>query len=129
MIALDTNILLRFLVQDDAAQGALATQIMENELTQEEPGYVTVVALLELDWVLRTQYEFSSAIAIDAIKGLMSSPNLVFENADAVELALDFEHGDLADNILHRVAQSKGCSKTVTFDKRFARLDGVKRLG
>jgi predicted nucleic-acid-binding protein len=128
MIALDTNVLLRFLVQDDEAQGTIATRIIETELRTEMPGFVTTVAVLELYWVLRTQYGFASDIATDAIKALMSTPSLVFEQAEALQIALDFEHGDLADNILHEVAKAQGCSGTITFDKKFARLDGVELL-
>ncbi|MFM2099433.1 MAG: hypothetical protein RLZZ366_972 [Pseudomonadota bacterium] len=128
MIAVDTNILVRYLVQDDAAQGKIATHFLENELTATKQGFVTIVAVLELDWVLRTQYGFSPRIVSDTIQELMSSPNLAFENNDLVETALAFQHGDLADNILHQTAHSSGCTKTVTFDKKFARLEGVELL-
>lgn len=128
MIAVDTNIFVRYLVQDDPAQGAIATNLLENTLTTENPGFVSLVAVLELNWVLRTQYKFSPLIAANAIAALMSSPSLIFENDAAVRTALGFEYGDLADNILHEVGQANGCTKTVTFDKKFARLDGVELL-
>ena len=128
MIAVDTNIFVRYLVQDDPFQGAIATNTLENTLTSENPGFVSLVAVLELDWVLRTQYGFSPLIAANAIAALMSLPNLVFESDAAVRTALAFKHGDLADNILHEVGQTNGCTKTVTFDKKFARLEGVELL-
>lgn len=128
MIAVDTNIVVRYLVQDDLAQGAIATNLLENTLTSANPGFVSLVAVLELDWVLRTQYGFSPLIAANAIAALMSSPSLIFESDAAVRAALGFEHGDLADNILHEVGQTIGCTKTVTFDKKFARLEGVELL-
>lgn len=128
MIAIDTNVLLRFLVQDDAKQSAIASRILEDELSSENPGLVTIVATLEIDWVLRSQYGFTTKIVADTLLGLMSSPNLVFEQGDAIEIALAFEHGDLADNILHQTAKAKGCSKTITFDKYFARIEGVELL-
>jgi predicted nucleic-acid-binding protein len=128
VIAVDTNIFVRYLVQDDPAQGAIATDLLENRLTSENPGFVSLVAVLELDWVLRTQYGFSSMIAANAIAALMSSPSLIFESDAAVRAALAFKHGDLADNILHEVGQTNGCTKTVTFDKKFARLEGVELL-
>ncbi len=109
-------------------QGAIATQFLENELTSEKPGFVSLVAVLELDWVLRKQYGFSSQIVVDAIAALMSAPNLTFENSTAVGAALAFKYGDLADNILHEVGQANGCTKTMTFDKKFARVEGVKLL-
>jgi predicted nucleic-acid-binding protein len=128
VIALDTNVLLRFLVQDDATQGGIATVFLQNEISPEKPGFVTIVAILELDWVLRSEYGFSNGVVADTIRALMASPNIVVEHSAAVEAALAFQHGDLADNILHQTALSYGCSKTVTFDKKFARIDGVERL-
>ncbi len=128
MIAIDTNVLLRYLVQDEPAQGAIATHLLENALTPDDPGFVTIVAVLELDWVLRAQYGFSSDVVVETLRRLISSPNLTFEQSAAVERALDFEYGDLADNILHETAQVSGCTKTVTFDRKFARLEGVELL-
>jgi predicted nucleic-acid-binding protein len=128
VIAVDTNILVRYLVQDDPAQGRIATRFLERELSLDNQGFVTVVAVLELDWVLRTQYGFSPQIVADTILGLMSSPDLVFENSDAIKTALDFQHGDLADNILHETGAANACTKTVTFDKKFARLERVELL-
>jgi predicted nucleic-acid-binding protein len=128
VIAIDSNIFVRYLVQDDPSQGAIATNLLENILNSENPGFVSLVAVLELDWVLRTQYGFFPLIAANAIAALMSSPSLVIENDAAVRVALGFSHGDLADNILHKVGQANGCTKTVTFDKKFARLEGVELL-
>ena len=128
MKAVDTNVLLRFLVQDDAQQSPIATRLLEEKLTVEQPGFVPIVAVLELDWVLRSQYGFSVEIVAHTIAGLMASPNLVFEHSNAVEAALDFVYGDLADNILHQTAQANGCSGTLTFDRKFARLEGVELL-
>jgi predicted nucleic-acid-binding protein len=118
VIAVDTNILARYLVQDDPAQGATATNLLENILTPEKPGFISLVAVLELDWVLRTQYGFSPRIVGDTICVLMASPQLAFESRAAIETALLFEHGDFADNILHEIGQANGCTKTVTFDKK-----------
>ena len=128
MIALDTNILLRYLVQDNPVQSPAATRLLEQQLTPERPGFVSVTALLELDWVLRSQYLFSAAIVAAALKQLVAADNLVCENSAAVREALDYRHGDLADNILHLTARANGCSQTLTFDKKFARLAGVKLL-
>ncbi len=128
MIAIDTNVLLRYLVQDEPAQSAIATHILEDVLNPGEPGFVTIVAVLELDWVLRAQFGFSPGIVVETLRGLLESPNLVFEQCAAVESAMSFENGDLADNILHQTAQANGCTKTVTFDRKFARLAGVELL-
>jgi predicted nucleic-acid-binding protein len=128
VIAINTNVLVRYLVQDDRAQSAIATNLLENELTPEVPGFISLFAILKFNWVLRTQYGFSPQIVTDTIGALMCSPNLVFENAGAVGAALAFQHGDLADNILHEIGLVHGCTKTVTFDKKFARLAGIELL-
>ncbi len=128
MIAVDTNVILRFLVQDDPKQAAIANHFLENVLTPEKPGFVTIVAVLELDWVLRSQYLFTAEIVVATLGQLMASPNLVFEQSSILKSALAFKHGDLADNILHGAGQARGCANTVTFDKKFARLPGVELL-
>jgi predicted nucleic-acid-binding protein len=128
VIALDTNILLRYLVQDDPVQGDIATRVLETELTPDVPGFVTIVAVLELDWVLRGQYGFSPTIVADTLRALLQSQNLVFEERMAIENALAFEFGDLADRILHASSQNHGCSKTIGFDRKFSRLSGVELL-
>ena len=128
MIALDTNILLRYLVQDDPTQAEAARWLIEEQLTPERPGYVAVTAVLELDWVLRSKFQLHESTVATLIVGLMQASALVFEHADEIQEALRYTHGDLADNILHRVSRSNGCSHTVTFDKKFARIDGVELL-
>lgn len=128
MIALDTNILLRYLVQDDPAQSAAANRLFEQQLTPERPGFVSITALLELDWVLRSQYQFSAANVAATLKQLVAADNLVCEYSAVLPEALDYEHGDLADNILHLTARASGCSQTLTFDKTFARRAGVELL-
>ena len=128
MIAIDTNVLLRYLVEDDEEQAKLARRILEEDMTPERPGLVTLVAVLELDWVMRAQYDFKAKTVAEVISGLMASPNLVFERANVVQAALAFVHGDLADNILHLTGSAEGCSHTVTFDRKFSRLPGVELL-
>ncbi len=113
MIALDTKVLLRYLVQDDPAQSAAANRLFEQELTPERPGFVAITAILELDWVLRGQYLFSAQNVADALKQLVAADNLVCESSEAVREALDYEHGDLADNILHVTARANGCLRTL----------------
>jgi predicted nucleic-acid-binding protein len=129
MIALDTNILVRYLVQDDPDQAVAATHLIEQDLSEQAPGFVSVTALLELDWVLRSQYGFSAANVSAVVAELMNAASLVFEFPDEIEVALTERHGDLADRVLHHTARANGCDRTLTFDKNFARLDGVELLG
>jgi predicted nucleic-acid-binding protein len=128
VIALDTNVLLRYFVQDDPAQARRATLLLEKELTEQKPGLVTVVALIELIWVMEQSYGAAEDAIAEVIPGLLEAPNIVVERGAAVRAAMRSKHGDLADRLLHEIGRSEGCVATVTFDKRFARLDGVELL-
>lgn len=128
MIAIDTNILVRYLTQDDAVQASLAAELIDNHLTAERPGFVSITALLELDWALRRIYRLPGDRVTSALLALTGHANLVFEHADHVEASLASQTGDLADNILHLTSAANGCTSTLTFDKKFARLDGVELL-
>lgn len=128
MIALDTNVLVRYLAEADTAEGQRAATLLEDQLTSEQPGYVTVIGLAELLWVLRTGYRVAVADQRHIVARLLEMPQIVVERGDIVERAIALPHNDLADCILHAVGQHDGCSHTATFDRRFARLDGVEMI-
>ena len=127
MIALDTNILIRYLVRDDAEQANVAAVFLE-KLSAERPGYVSAPVVAELEWVLRKGYGFEPAVIRGAITKLLEVPNLVFETEDAVRLAAQNNRGDFVDRLIHFIGETAGCDRTVTFDRNFARLPGVKLL-
>jgi len=129
LIAIDTNVLVRYIVGDDARQSALATRFIEDELTPERPGLVTTIALIELSWVLRRRYGASAQAVAGVVRALLAARQLAVENAEVVEQALALPHEDLADTLVHEFGRAAGCEKTVTFDRTFARLPGVERLG
>lgn len=126
MIALDTNILVRYLTQDDDAQAAVASRIIEETLTPAEPGFVGLVVLVELSWVLERLYGCHRAQIASIIAELIASPTILVEQAAAVTSALAHAHPDLADALLHEIGKAHGCARTLTFDRRFARLAGVE---
>jgi predicted nucleic-acid-binding protein len=128
MIAIDTNILVRYLVKDDADEAELAATFIERELTSERPGFISIIALVELGWVLRSGYGASAAAVSDAVRKLLDAAQLVVERADEVEAAIARPHEDLADLLIHEIGRAEGCEQTVTLDRRFARLPGVKLL-
>jgi predicted nucleic-acid-binding protein len=125
LIALDTNVLVRYLAQDDAQQAAIARRVIEDGLTASEPGFVSLVVLVELSWVLGRVYGCPASQIAAIISELMASPTILVEQAAAVAAALSLPHEDLADTLLHEVGKAHGCARTVTFDRRFARLPGV----
>ena len=128
MIAVDTNVLVRYFVEDDAHQSAIARAFIEGELTSDRPGLVTIVAIVELGWVLQGVYGASASTVVEIIHKLLNAGQVVVEQADAVEAAITRLHSDLADALIHEIGKSKGCEKTVTFDRRFAQMRGVELL-
>jgi predicted nucleic-acid-binding protein len=128
VIGLDTNVLVRYIVQDHPAQSAIAASFLESALTPAAPGYVSAVALIELAWVLEKAYGATSADVREVVQRLMDAQQVHVEHADAVGRALALDHADLADALILEVGRGAGCDRTVTFDRAFARLTGVELL-
>jgi len=127
VIGLDTNVLVRYIMQDDAAQSAAAAQVIE-ALTPEDPGFVPLVALVELGWVLSANYELGRAEIAEAVETLLRAREIVVENAEVVWRALRgfaSTQADLADSLIARSAAAAGCGQTLTFDRRAARDCGM----
>lgn len=129
MLALDTNVLLRYLTQDDPSQSAVATEFLENRLSARNPGFVSLVVLCEMAWTLRRTYKLSPFQISDIVGRLLAYGQLVIDQRDVVVAALDEKDSDLPDAIIHHLGLQRGCSETVTFDARFAMADRVQRLG
>ena len=130
MIGLDTNVLVRFLVQDDPQQGALATRLMD-ELTAQAPGFVGREVLVELVWVLERAYGYGRAEVASALEGLLVAPEIRLEEHDDVGAALHRHRAGgagFADLLIAAAARRAGASRVVTFDRRAARIEGVERL-
>lgn len=127
MIGLDTNVLIRYLMQDDAGQSAKATALIEGRLTEEQPGFVSVVVIAEIVWVLERSYGLASGEIAAAIERMLQIDALVVENEQAVFLAmttLKTSSGAFADALIAALAAKAGCSCTVTFDRKALRLPG-----
>jgi predicted nucleic-acid-binding protein len=131
VIALDTNVLVRFLVQDDPEQARLATKAID-QLSDVVPGFVSREVLVELVWVLERAYRLGRAEIAGALDGLLTSTELVIEGADEVGPAVELYRNDgfgFADLMIAGAARRAGASELVTFDRRAARLPGVRLLG
>jgi predicted nucleic-acid-binding protein len=125
VIGLDTNVLVRFLTQDDAVQSAAASHLIES-LTPDEPGVVTSVALAEIVWVLEDSYDVSRSAVAEIIERLLQTPILIVENAEIAWRALaGYRTGaaDFADYLIARRCAALGCETVYTFDKKAARED------
>lgn len=127
MIGLDTNVLVRYIMQDDAKQARRAAALIES-LTPERPGFISVVALVELVWVLESVYTLTRAQIAQALQTLLSIEVWTIERAIAVSSALrGYANGkvDFADRVIERVGASAGCECTMTFDRDAAKAGGM----
>ena len=121
MIALDTNVLVRYLVQDDPAQAKLATQFIEITCTDDEPCFIGQIVLCELAWVLESNYGQDRNQIAHVIEELLQVGKLDVQQPEVVWRALsDYKNSnaDFPDHLLTRVNQSAGCTYTITFDKK-----------
>ena len=131
MAALDTNVLLRFLLQDDPLQSQAATRLVSAALAARQMLYVPVSVALELEWVLRSRFKQDKAAVAQTFSGLLDALELRFEAEAALEWALNqYESGsaDFADCLHAALARQAGELPLWTFDKAAARVDGAKLL-
>ena len=124
MLGLDTNVLVRYIVQDDPDQATAAERLIEGCCTAQAPGYVSVLVLVELVWVLTSAYEYEKAAVIPVVRQLLRTAELAVEDRRTVWAALrEFESGgaDFADYLIAHRNHARGCTQTCTFDLRAAR--------
>ena len=129
MIGLDTNILIRYLTQDHPAQSAKATEILERRLTQNNPGFVSVVAMVETVGVLDRAYGLTTQEIATAVERLLQVEALAIENEQEVftaMVALKRGRGSFADALIAELGARVGCTRTMTFDRKAVRLPGFK---
>ena len=129
MIGLDTNILLRYLTQDDPVQSAKAAEILERRLTEKNPGFVSVVAMVETVWVLDRAYFLTAQEIATAIERLLQVEVLAIENEQEVftaMVALKQGRGSFADALIAELGARVGCTRTLTFDRKATRLPGFE---
>lgn len=113
MIGLDTNVLVRYIMQDDPKQTPKANRLIES-LTAEKPGFVTVVTVIELVWVLSSAYELERAQIVDTLDVILRSRQLVVDQADQVLRAVRVYgsgKADFADCLIARTPQRRGARR------------------
>ncbi len=129
MIGLDTNILVRYLTQDDPIQSPKATKLIERRLTEEKPGFVSIVAMVETVWVLERACSLTPHEIVGAVERVLQTDVLVVENEQevfAAMIALKEGHGSFADAVIAALGARMGCSCTLTFDRKALRLPGFE---
>jgi predicted nucleic-acid-binding protein len=131
MIGLDTNVIVRVFVFDEPAQTQAALRLLR-EFSQDNPGFVGIVVLVEMTWVLKRTYGFDDKAVFSAIDSLFDSANIQIERADLVQAALQLAResgGDIADALIAVTAADAGAVRTMTFDRKAAkRIAGMELL-
>lgn len=131
MIALDTNVIVRFLVRDDEKQARVVYRRFKQAESDKEPLFVPLVVVLESIWVLQSAYEKSCDEMLDAIEDLLRMPIFEFEKSDVLQRVLVDGRSheiDLADLLIAYSAQSSGCSGVITFDRKAATMPFYRLL-
>ena len=129
MIGLDTNVVVRYLVQDEPDQSATASMVID-ALTEKDPGFLSLVTVVELYWVLRRAYKLSTARCAELVEGLLDARELRVGQDSIVRAALTASRGglDFPDAVIAELGRVAGCEHTVTFDQRAAQSDEMRLL-
>ncbi|MDR0275199.1 MAG: type II toxin-antitoxin system VapC family toxin [Burkholderiaceae bacterium] len=131
MIGLDTNVLVRYLAQDDKAQSARATRFIETSLSERSPGFISLVVLVEVCWVLQSLYQATTSELVDMVADLLATPQFELQARQAVQdtvAALRAEKpgkASFTDFLIARIALREGCRTTVSFDRAAIRYAGM----
>ena len=131
MPALDTNVLLRYIVQDDETQLAAARRLIRKSIDDGHALFVPITVALEIEWVLRSNFEYSKDQVMAIMSNLLSAAELTFESERAFEVALHLYRDSSADfaDCLHIALASQARELPLwTFDKRAAKASGAQAL-
>ena len=132
MLGLDTNVLVRFLVRDHEAQFERAQRLIKREVAAKRKVLISLLVLLEAEWVLRSRYGLQKPQIMDAIAGLLDATETEFEDEPAIEEALYHwkeSNADFADCLVGAHYRRLGCRGTATFDARALKLPGFVAIG
>lgn len=131
MIGLDTNVLVRYLAQDDKTQAASATRVIETQLSERSPGFISLVVLVELCWVLQRLYGATTSDLVETVADLLATPQFKIQGREAVRDAVQAMRrgktgkAGFADFLISRIALRDGCRTVVSFDRAAIRAAGM----
>jgi predicted nucleic-acid-binding protein len=131
MTGLDTNVLVRYFAQDDPVQSRKATEIIERRFTEEDPGFISLVTMVETVWVLDGVYTLSDQEIVTVVEQMLQANTLVIQNEQEVftaAMALKTGRGSFADALIGALGEWAGCTSTLTFDKKAGQLGGFALL-
>jgi predicted nucleic-acid-binding protein len=127
LIGLDTNLLVRFFITDDAVQQTKVDAIMRS-LSVEKPGWIGLAVLMELAWVIRSTYRVDKNGIIQIFNSLLTRNELILEQADVVRQAIHlYQNSNVSfgDCLISSSALAAGCTQTLTFDRDAAKSAGM----
>jgi predicted nucleic-acid-binding protein len=131
MIGIDTNVMIRYIVQDDPQQAAVATKLIEETCSLENPGYINCIVLCEIVWVLRRNYKLDKTGICQVIEQIMRTDKLTVEAIQLVWRALEEykdSKADFADCLLGQKNLHAGCQYTATLDDAASEIQGYEHL-
>ena len=131
MIGIDTNILVRYITQDDPDQARVATHFIETQCSQGSPCFINHIVLCELVWVLRRCYQADHEQALAVIEQILRTAQLKVQEPQTVWTALKIARSgkaDFADCLISMINQSAGCSYTITLDRNAAKIKGMESI-
>lgn len=131
MIGLDTNVLVRYLVQDDPGQSRKAAQVIARRCTRDDPGFINRIVLCELVWVLESAYGYSKDMIVPVLEKLLRASQLKIEDTQSAWTAFRaYQKGkaDFTDCLLGTTNRLGGCDETVTFDQAAGKLEDFQLL-
>jgi predicted nucleic-acid-binding protein len=127
MLGVDTNVLVRYLTRDDKTQYEKARRLIDREVAKGEPVLVSLLVLLETEWVLRSRYEMAKSEIVTTFSALLDTTDLTFEDEPSVETAVycwKDSAADFSDCLIESRNRRLGCRATATFDGRALKLAG-----
>ena len=130
MIGLDTNVLVRYLVEDDESQSRRASKLIEGAVERGEELFISDVVMCETVWVLSSAYSFSRAEICDVLGDLLRARSVVFTSSDRLARSLEsFRKGksDFADYLIRELAKAAGADSVATFDRKLLKEPGFTK--
>ncbi len=131
MIGLDTNVVIRYLTQDDPKQSPIATRLMEKTLSTDDPGFLSLVVVAEVVWVMVSLYSVDRAGVAEVVTGLLTTEQLRVESAELVwctKRRYEVSKAYFSDALIAECAVGAGCKRAVTFDRAAAATSGFELL-
>ena len=132
MIGIDTNILVRYLTQDDLQQAKIVEEVFDLHANKPNSIFINNIVMCELIWVLERGYKYSKDHIASAIKQILSTEEFAFEDQKLLWLALNqynVHNLDFSDALIGEVNKENGCLETVTFDKKAVQVNNFKFAG